>query len=872
MKYLFYSIILLFFIISNSFAQTDSTYTPKKVKVTAGPEYDMGGFSEIFLGEHWRKLWTTPFEANVLDLEKFSGGLTPYKKGGGLQTKSLRFKGNDGKLYKFRSINKDPGKLLPFELRETFVADAVKDQISTSHPFSAMIVAPILNSVGILNAQPQVVVIPDDERLSSFRSEFKNLLGTIEEHPDEGSDGEPGFAGSDKVVGSAKLFKKLEDDNDDQVDHAEFLKARLVDIFLGDWDRHSDQWRWARFKQNEKKIWKPIPRDRDQAFCLYDGLVPMIVGESITQIEGYGKDYPKIYDLTWNGRYVDRRFLPPLEKNVWDSLAAFIQQKVTDSIIVNAVKKMPPEWFKLEGKYLIDLIKSRRDQLKEASDEYYELIAETVDVYGSNKSEYLEVNRLDDDRVEVLLYKLDKKTGGKKGESFFHRTFNVDETDEIRVYLLGGKDKAVINGEVDNSILVRVIAGTGKDELIDNSKVNGYFLSFTPIPDAENKTLFYHKGKSDKIIKGPGTNVYKDDYVEPDDILERYEPKVENRGYDWRLGYVLDYDTDNGLIFGGGPILYKHGFRTEPYVYRMELKGAYGTNLKSYMLVFNGDFYSLIKGVKVLLYVGKTQLSINDFYGFGNETVFDEELDKNSYYDVNQDLFIVKPTFELKTSELSAFSIGTSYRYSDVTSDDKTFMIQNRFYGYGYFSYLGFHSSSRFDSRDNEIYPYKGFYADLYGDYYPKLLNNDNQFGKAGFDLRTYLTMDAISRMTLALRAVGEKIWGTFPFYEAAFLGGLSSLRGYYKNRFAGDASFLGQVELRMKIANVNILIPAEFGISAFGETGRVFFNGEDSKKWHNVYGGGIWMSYVARMFNLGLDIGKSKEELVFYLTTGFSY
>ena len=871
MRYLTCLFVLIVYI-NISFSQTDSVYSPKKVKVTAGPEYDMGGFSEIFLGEHWRDLWTTPFEADVLDLEKYGGGLTPYKKGGGLQTKSLRFKGNDGKLYKFRSINKDPEKLLPPDLRETFVADAVKDQISTSHPFSAMIVAPILNSVGILNAQPQVVVIPDDERLGGFRNEFKNLLGTIEEHPDEGPDDEPGFAGSDKVVGSPKLLEKLEENNDNQVDHVEFLKARLVDIFLGDWDRHSDQWRWARFKQNGKKIWKPIPRDRDQAFCLYDGLVPTIVGKSITQIEGYGEDYPKIYDLTWNGRYVDRKFLPPLEKSVWDSLATFIQKNVTDSVIVNAVKKMPPEWFKLEGKYLINLIKSRRDHLKEASNEYYELIAETVDVYGSNKSEYLEVNRLDDDRVEVLLYKLEKKTGDKKGEPFFHRIFNVDETDEIRVYLLGGKDKAVINGEVDNSILVRIIAGTGKDELIDNSEVNGYFLSFTPIPDAENETIFYHKGKSDRIVEGPSTSVYKDDYVEPDNILERYEPKVENRGYDWRFGPILDYDSDNGLILGGGPILYKHGFRTEPYVYRMELSGAYATNLRSYMLIYNGDFYSLIKGVRVLLYMGKTQLSINDFYGFGNETVFNEKLDRNDYYDISQDLFIVKPTFEFNTSEVSAFSIGASYRYSDITSDDNTFMSMNRFYGFGNFSYLGFHTLSRFDSRDSDIYPYKGFYADIYGDYYPELLNNDNQFGKAGFDVRTYLTTELLSRITLALRTVGEKVWGTFPFYEAAFLGGSNSLRGFNQNRFAGDASLLGQLELRMKIARINILIPAEFGISVFGEVGRVFLNGEESKKWHNAYGGGIWMSYVARMLNLGLDVGNSKDGLVFYLTTGFSY
>ena len=872
MKYLISLLFVLFLNINGLNAQTDSIHNPGKVKVTAGSEYDISGFFELFLGEHWRKLWTTPFEADVLDLDKFGNGLTPYKKGGGMQTKSLKFKGNDGKLYKFRSINKDPGKLLPPDLQETFVADAVKDQISTSHPFSAMIVAPILNSVGILNAQPHVVVLPDDEKLGNFRNEFKNMLGTVEEHPDEGPDGEPGFAGSDKVVGSAKLYEELEENNDDQVDHVEFLKARLVDIFLGDWDRHSDQWRWARFKQDEKKIWKPIPRDRDQAFCLYDGIIPMIVGKSITQIEGYGEDYPKIYDLTWNGRYIDRKFLPPLEKNVWDSLTVFIQQHVTDLVIVSAVKTMPPEWFKLEGKRLIDLIKLRRDKLKEASDEYYDLIAETVDVYGSNKSEYVEVNRLDDKRVEVSLYKLNKETGDKKGEPFFHRTFFTDETDEIRIYLLGGKDKAVVNGTVDNSILVRIIAGTGKDELIDHSKVNGNFLCFTPISDAENKTIFYYKGKSDKIDTGPSTSVYKDDYEEPSDIVKKYEPKVENRGYDWRLGPVLDYDSDNGLIFGGGPILYKHGFRTEPYVYRMELNGAYGTNLKSYMLEFNGDFYSLINGMRVLLYLGKTQLVINGFYGFGNESKFNKDLDQKNYYDLNQDLFVVKPTFEFKTSQYSSISLSTSYIYSDVLAYENTFMSQNRFYGYGNFSFLGFHSALRFDNKDNETYPYKGIFANFNGDYYPKVLNNDNQFWKAGFDLRTYLTTNYFSRFTLVLRTAGVKLWGTYPFYESAFLGGSSSLRGYYQNRFAGDASLFGQAEIRMKIGTINFIIPSELGFSMFGETGRVFLKGEDSNKWHISYGGGVWMSYLARMFNAGFDVGHSKEGFMFYLTTGFSF
>jgi len=468
----------------------------------------------------------------------------------------------------------------------------------------------------------------------------------------------------------------------------------------------------------------------------------MIVGKSITQIEGYGEDYPKINDLTWNGRYVDRKFLPPLEKNVWDSLTIFIQEKVTDSVIVGAVKKMPMEWYKLEGQYLIDIIKSRRDQLKEASDEYYELIAETVDIFGSNKSEYVEVNRLDDERVKVSLYKLDKKTGNKKGEPFFHRTFFTDETDEIRIYLLGGKDKAVVNGTVDNSILVRIVAGTGKDELIDNSKVNGYFLSFTPIPDAENKTLFYHKGKSDKIDTGPSTSVYKDDYKEPSDILMKYEPKVENRGYDWRFGPVLDYNSDNGLIFGGGPILYKHGFRIEPYVFKMELNGAYATNTKSYMVDFTGDFYSLMKGVRVMLYQGKTGLKVDEFYGLGNETVINVDLENNNYYDFGLESFIVKPTLEFRTSEFSVFSVGASYKYSDVSYNESTFMSLHKLYGIGNFSFLGFHTALKFDNRDSDIYPYIGFYVNLFGDYYPKVLNNDNQYGKSGFDLRAYMTTE----------------------------------------------------------------------------------------------------------------------------------
>ena len=55
------------------------------------------------------------------------------------------------------------------------------------------------------------------------------------------------------------------------MDARALLKARLFDMFVGDWDRHIGQWDWIRVKGQDK--WQPMPTDRDQAFAKFDGLV-----------------------------------------------------------------------------------------------------------------------------------------------------------------------------------------------------------------------------------------------------------------------------------------------------------------------------------------------------------------------------------------------------------------------------------------------------------------------------------------------------------------------------------------------------------------------------------------------------------------------
>ncbi|MCH7516917.1 MAG: hypothetical protein IIB08_07325, partial [Bacteroidetes bacterium] len=274
MNKLIYTALLILFITAKIYAQSGSE--KKYITVIPGEQYKAGWFHNFWFGKHWRDIWTTPIRVRVLNLSTFAGGLTPLKVGGGLQTKSLHFNGKDGNIYKFRSISKDPTKVLESELQESLIADVLQDQISSANPLGALVVVPLLNAVDVLQAEPQLFVLPDDEMLGKFRKEFGGMLGMIEIHPDEREDGKPGFAGADKIVGTYKLFHRLEQKRSEKVDSKEYFKARLMDNYVGDWDRHTDQWRWARYDVNGEELWRPIPRDRDQAFPKYDGVFPSL--------------------------------------------------------------------------------------------------------------------------------------------------------------------------------------------------------------------------------------------------------------------------------------------------------------------------------------------------------------------------------------------------------------------------------------------------------------------------------------------------------------------------------------------------------------------------------------------------------------------
>lgn len=867
-------ILPLLFTVQFSFFSIAQQRTEKFEFVVPGPEYEAGFIHNFFFGKHWRDIWTTPVKIGFLNLNKFDGGLIPLKRGGGLQTASLRFISANGNQWKFRSINKDPSKVLPEELRESVVESILKDQISSANPYAPLVAAPLLEAVGILQAKPYLFIIPDSELLGEFRNEFGNMIGMIEIHPDENEENNTGFSGSDKVKGTYKLLRKLEEERDHKVDALEFLKARLMDIFMGDWDRHTDQWRWAKFESGDLNLWKPIPRDRDQVFSKYDGLGPSIAEYLIPQLNHFGFDYPNIEDITWNGRYLDRRFLSEINSYQWDSVTAFVKDNLTDSVIELSVKSLPDEIYPIASGELIGKLKSRRDNLTEISDEFFKLVNKIVNIYGSVKDDYVEIIRLNNDSTSVSLFRRDKQTGDKKGTHFYSKIFLNELTSEIRLHLLDGDDFVILKGNVDVSPMIRIVGYDGADELIDSSVVNGYLLSFLPIPDAENKTVFYDSGKKTKVVFSSGTVLVDDFYPEPEKDEERFEPGHRDWGHDFLFYPLPGYDSDNGFMINANFIFTSFDFRAFPYDYRLSFNAGYSTLPGSYNLGFKGEFYSVLKNARINLEAYKSELLLTKFYGFGNETDFSSSLESEGFYRLDQEVISVEPSIDLFLSDDIILSAGLSF--SSFQSSIKNPELFENFlydsYGVGSMKLSGLHSSVEYDSRDNVQNPLRGIYLRLYNSYYPELFENSESFNSLGIDLRTYLSGELVTDYTFAMRAGGKKLNGKFPFFMSAFLGGEDNLRGYSRERFAGDAYLFGQTELRLKIAEAKIILKGDLGVFGFIETGKVFATGINSDKWHPSYGGGIWASYLKREINFSVSAAYSAERLAFYLTSSMMF
>lgn len=815
---------------------------PARQTLAAGERYRAGWLHRLLLGSHYRDLWATPLSVEVLDLATYAGGLTPDTCGGRRQTKSVRLRGADRHEYSFRSVDKDPTLALPPDLRRSFARELVQDQISSAHPGAPLVVAPLLDATGVLHATPILYVLPDDPRLTALGCVPAGTLGMIELRPAAASDEDSGFAGADDIASTQKLFNRLERNANDRIDARAFLAARLLDVYIGDWDRHQDQWRWARYDEGKLRWWRPIPRDRDQAFARLDGLLVALASVYYPQLIGFDDEYPSLYRLTLTGDVLDRRLLVELERPVWDSTVAALQARLTDSVIDRAVERLPAEYRRGSGAHLAQALRRRRDRLPQAAGQFYQLLASDVDVHATDDADTASFDR-QPDRIGLRLR--------VHGAPYFSRTFDARETSEIRLYLHGGNDRVVVRG-AGHGPVVRIIGGGDDDRFVDSS--------------TGSAVRFYDDRGANQFVRGGHAAVDTRPYeAPPPDTATLGRPR------DWGAHLMpltwISFGSDIGLFVGGGVARTGYGFRHFPYHTRLVLRAGYATGAASGRAELLEEIQDFPGRATTTLHLRASGIDVVRFYGFGNAT---PDTGSTRFHKVLQEQYLIAPTVTWPLSAATRWSLGVVLKSAESTPDSTRLIGVLRPYGIGSFQQTGVTSELRVDSRDRPAWATRGVLFTVSGSAYPAALDVQRAFGSVTAQAATYLTVP--HGPTLALRVAGSRVFGPYPFHEAAFVGGGTTVRGYAEHRFAGDAALLGNVELRMSLARFYALLPIEFGVFGLGDAGRVFLKGETSDVWHGVAGGGLWFAFLNRVNTLTIALARSPESTGLYVRAGFAY
>jgi len=829
--------------------EAQSSAPPGDTVAAPGPRYRASGLHSFLLGKEYRSLWTTPIKVPILDLDRFAGGLRIISKGGGQQTKSLLMRAPDGREFFFRSVDKDPSAALPPELRGTVASSVVRDQTSSAFPTAPLTVNKLLDAAGIPHGESRLVVLPDDSRLGEFQADFGGLMGFVEDRVG-GKEGPPAhWGGAFEIIGSDSLVARTDRSPDDRVDARAFVSARLFDVFIGDWDRHIDQWVWARFDDKTPRRWQPIPRDRDQAFVKYDGFLLNAARQTSPQLTNFKPDYPYMPGATWNGRDLDRRFLVELEWPTWKAAAAELQSRLTDSVIDAAVAALPPEHQAIAGKMLATALKERRDHLQDAAREYFGLLAGETNVRGTSEADEARAIREPGGVLEVTLSR--REPGAAP---YFRRRFG-NETGEVRLFLGPGDDRAVVSGSGSNGPLIRILGDEGKDELVDSSK--------------GGRVRFYDEPGAPERAQGSSAKVDRRTYVLP--------PRKENQlpprdwGHRWTAISWLTYGPDIGLLIGVGRTLTTYGFRKLPYANRHRFRAAFATGPATFRFDYRGDYRRENSNIYPEVLAGASGIEAISFHGFGNETPAPG--DDESFYRVTQDAYGVQPSLVFGLGDSTTLQVGPFMRYSYTDNRPERFLATlGNLYGTGNFGAVGGMVAFRHDGRDFPTAATKGLYLEVLGRLFPAMWDVDSVFGFLQGEARTYFSIPAPMDPTFAFRAGGKKIWGHYPFFESAFIGGASNVRLGKVNRYAGDASAYGSAELRLSLARMELLLPSRLGVFGLADVGRVFLEGESSDTWHSAFGGGVSLSYLERAYTFSLAIASGEERTGVYFQAGFGF
>lgn len=828
---------------------------PNKVEasVYTVDETDTSGFYETLLGDRYRNIYSKKINIEVATLDTLYGGVEIVRKGGGHQTRSLRLKKKDGRELNMRALKKSATQYLQAvvfkdtyivdDFEQTEVENLILDFYTAAHPYAFLAVPDLSHAAKLYHTNPKLYYIPKHKYMGDFNTEYGDELYMIEERPEDNYTDERTFGFADDIESTHDIIEKIRKDEKYKIDENAYIRARLFDMLIGDWDRHQDQWRWAQFDQkNGDKLYRPIPRDRDQVFSNFDGALLdllRIISGATNQLQVYDEDLKDVKWMNSAGVKLDRVLIQKSDIDIWLKQAEFLQDNITDEVIEKAFSKIPKE---VQDETLADIkkkLKGRRGNLVDIAQRYYNYLNGLVIVTGTDKDDYFEITRSGDNETHI---KISRIKDGEKGEVILDKLYNRDTTKEIWVYGLDDKDIFEVNGKANNMIFMRIIGGQENDTYIIN---NGRRIK---VYDHETKknTIQANKGAQIKFTDNYNLNLF--DFQKNIITSSTITPS-------------FGFNPDNGFLLGISYVKTKKGFQRNPFSEQHKFKGGYFFATKGFDIDYDGEFANIFADWN--LHVGGRITGsnfTNNFFGYGNETVNnDDELD----LDYNR---VRTSTYAANIGVIKRGSFGSDYGFRTLFEGirleptDGRFITDfmpsanEEFYERRFFGAL--EAEYEYNSFDHKINPTKGMTFSLLVGGKTEFKETKNTYGYVNSNLGFYnaLSKDKTIVLKTDLRTQ-VRIGDDLVFYQAANLGGQNGLRGYRTERFTGRNSLVGSADIRYSFPSFKTkLLPLQIGVFGGGDVGRVWLKGDFSDKWHNDYGGGFWVTAAESLsgtFNL---------------------
>ncbi len=325
---------------------------------------------------------------------------------------------------------------------------------------------------------------------------------------------------------------------------------------------------------------------------------------------------------------------------------------------------------------------------------------------------------------------------------------------------------------------------------------------------------------------------------------------------------LIYYTPETDWAFGAGAVSnFKLGKSNEKtFTSQLALGGAY--TLLNQLLVYSS--WRIFTDENKHLIAGEIgwYRYVYFFYGIGPEVA------EESREQFDADLPRLRLDYLKKTHP--NFFLGLRYAYDSyrITQTKRNGQLdKGNFIGKSGGRISGIGPLLYYDSRNSQLYPTRGIFAETGFQYFGKIIGSDFNYGRWLADFRNVQTIG--KNQVLVWNAYYEGMVGDVPFFALPMMGGNKLMRGLFEGKYRDRNLLLLQGEYRWKF------LP-RWGVVAFSGLGNVFSesNPLQLNQTKLTYGaGGRFQLSKKEKLNFRLDLAHSPgEDFRIYLTFGEAF